>query len=512
MKQDKEVIQMSRPLINKGRRGGALVALLAAISLLFVGCSNDDEPQRTTYLADEAGRLYASDHVIVKAGTGEAFDTMVARIEARGWDLMEVEDDQRLQNALGYFRVKLPVGTLPEDALDYLATNGLIESGTLNYQLEVLREPDDTFWDDINADLCGHRFVGVSDAWETTTGSPTTIVAVIDTGVDLTHVDLQENLVRSSNNPETIVGWDLVDGDLVPQDENGHGTHVAGVIGAVGNNSLGTVGLNWDVGLLPIRVFDAEGQGSLWNAAAGILLAAEAGAKVINASWGIAIDQPGPLLEAAQHGTGDHPSVLFLHAAHHRTHMRGFNDSCNAIGVQDLVDVHFVRHDEAHYANSHIAPGDRIISVDGKHAEDVSVDVLHSMLAGPLHSAVNITLARPHTGQKYSVVVLRHSYGAFDRHGGKKSEHVMEHGGYDSVTMSPAKAALVPRTPSVAPGELVTRFTRPSPFREATEAEQKEIFVAADITPGVGMSRPRALLVPTQSIARHQTGPHHLNH
>ena len=182
------------------------------------------------------------------------------------------------------------------------------------------------------------------------------------------------------------------------------------------------------------------------------------------------------------------------------------------VGVQDLVDVHFVRHDEAHYANPHIAPGDRIISVDGKHAEDVSVDVLHSMLAGPLHSAVNITLARPHTGQKYSVVVLRHSYGAFDRHGRKQSEHVMEQGGHDSVTMSPAKAALVPRTPGVAPGELVTRFTRPSPFREATEAEQKEIFVAADITPGVGMSRPRALLVPTQSIARHQTGPHHLNY
>ena len=182
------------------------------------------------------------------------------------------------------------------------------------------------------------------------------------------------------------------------------------------------------------------------------------------------------------------------------------------VGVQDLVDVHFVRHDEAHYANLHIAPGDRIISVDGKHAEDVSVDVLHSMLAGPLHSAVNITLARPHTGQKYSVVVLRHSYGAFARHGGKQSEHVMEHGGYDSVTMSPARAALVPRTPGVAPGELATRFTRPSPFREATEAEQKEIFLAADITPGVGMSRPRALLVPAQSIARHQTGPHHPNY
>ena len=304
---------MSRPLIHRAWRSPALAAWLAAISLLFVGCSSDDEPQRTTFMADEAGRLYASDHIIVKTNTGEAFDTMVSRIEARDWELMEVDDDQRLQNALGYFRIKLPVGTLPEDALDYLASNGLIESGTLNYQLEVLREPDDTFWDDINADLWGHRFVGVTDAWETTTGSPTTIVAVIDTGVDLTHIDLQENLVRSADNPETIVGWDLVDGDLVPQDENGHGTHVAGVIGAVGNNSLGTVGLNWDVGLLPIRVFDAEGQGSLWNAAAGILLATEAGAKVINASWGIAIDQPGPLLEAAQHAI-DQGAILVTSA------------------------------------------------------------------------------------------------------------------------------------------------------------------------------------------------------
>ena len=156
-------------------------------------------------------------------------------------------------------------------------------------------------WDESSTDLWGHRFVGVTDAWNTTTGSTSTVVAVIDTGIDLSHVDLVDNLARLPDAPETVAGWDLVDGDTTPQDENGHGTHVAGIIGAAGDNSIGSVGLNWDVTILPIRVFDAEGQGSLWNAALGIMLAAEAGAKVINASWGIDIDQPGPLLEATQY-------------------------------------------------------------------------------------------------------------------------------------------------------------------------------------------------------------------
>ena len=304
---------MSRALINKSPVAHAIMGLIVLGSLLVAGCSDDDAPQRTRYLADEAGRLYASDHVIAKAAAGEAFQTLVERVEARGWEIMESDQDQQLQDTLGYVRIWLPVGTTPEDALAYLSANELIESGTLNYQLEVLREPNDPYWDDTTSDLWGHRFVGVTDAWETTTGSASTLVALVDTGVDLTHADLVDNLVRSPDDANVVLGWDLVDGDTVPQDENGHGTHIAGVIGATGNNNLGSAGLNWNVGLLPIRVFDEEGQGSLWNAALGLLLAAEANAKVINASWGISINQPGPLLEAAQHAI-DQGAILVTSA------------------------------------------------------------------------------------------------------------------------------------------------------------------------------------------------------
>ena len=94
------------------------------------------------------------------------------------------------------------------------------------------REPNDPAWDDSSTDLWGHRFVGVTDAWNTTTGSTSTVVAVIDTGIDLSHVDLVDNLARLPDALETVAGWDLVDGDTTPQDENGHGTHVAGIIGA----------------------------------------------------------------------------------------------------------------------------------------------------------------------------------------------------------------------------------------------------------------------------------------
>ncbi len=292
---------MSRPLIHRANSKSLSLGLALIGILLVGGCSDDNEPQRTTYMVDESGRLYASDHVVVRAAPGEAFETLVTRIDARGWSIMESDNDQRIQDTLGYIRVAFPVGTLPEEALAYLSSNSLIEAGTLNYQLQVQREPNDPAWGDATTDLWGHRFVGITDAWETTTGSQSTMVAVIDTGVDLSHVDLIDNLARLPEAPETVAGWDLVDGDTVPQDENGHGTHIAGIIGATGDNNLGSVGLNWNVNILPIRVFDADGQGSLWNAALGILLAAEAGAKVINASWGVAIDQPGPLLEATQH-------------------------------------------------------------------------------------------------------------------------------------------------------------------------------------------------------------------
>ena len=103
------------------------------------------------------------------------------------------------------------------------------------------------------------------------------VVAVIDTGVDLEHVDLRDRL---------LPGIDIVDADAVPQDENGHGTHVAGIIGADAGNGVGIAGVAPGAELLPVRVLDAGGSGELDDIVTGIHWAIDHGADVINLSIG----------------------------------------------------------------------------------------------------------------------------------------------------------------------------------------------------------------------------------
>lgn len=120
--------------------------------------------------------------------------------------------------------------------------------------------------------------LGAACAWQRTSGSPEVTVAVIDSGVDLGHPDLVGRLRDD--------GFDFVDNDGEPWDENGHGTHVAGVIAAARGNGEGGSGLAPGVRILPVRVMDAEGAGSDRAIAAGINYAVDKGAQVINLSLG----------------------------------------------------------------------------------------------------------------------------------------------------------------------------------------------------------------------------------
>ena len=81
-------------------------------------------------------------------------------------------------------------------------------------------------------------------------------------------------------------GWDFANGDNNPTDENGHGTHVAGTIGAVGDNGLGVVGVNWSVRLMAVQALGADGTGTTADAVKAVLYAAHNGATVLNNSYG----------------------------------------------------------------------------------------------------------------------------------------------------------------------------------------------------------------------------------
>jgi subtilisin family serine protease len=134
------------------------------------------------------------------------------------------------------------------------------------------------------------------EAWNTTTGSGGVIVAVVDSGVAYDHPDLASNMWVNDDPPgggdndgngfvDDTNGWDFWQGDNAPIDENGHGTHVAGTIGAQGNNAIGVTGVNWDVSIMALR---AGGPGtSLDNAAIvnSFVYACANGADVVNGSF-----------------------------------------------------------------------------------------------------------------------------------------------------------------------------------------------------------------------------------
>ena len=130
-------------------------------------------------------------------------------------------------------------------------------------------------------------------AWDIIHDAPNVIVAVVDTGLNLTHQDIAANLWRNPSpsarndiNGANFVGGrgSIVSGN--PTDDNGHGTHVAGTIGAVGNNGLNVVGVAWKVQIMALKALSSSGTGSVSDLAAAVNYAITHGASIINASYG----------------------------------------------------------------------------------------------------------------------------------------------------------------------------------------------------------------------------------
>lgn len=138
--------------------------------------------------------------------------------------------------------------------------------------------------------------IDAPEAWDLETGDPSVTVAVVDGGVDYEHPDLAGNVTRRANGD--VLGRDFcgrttnqicggpVDTDPMDEDPLGHGTHVAGTIGADGSNGFGLLGVNWDVGLLPVRVANRNGVTTDALLTQGFGWAVDRGASVLNASFG----------------------------------------------------------------------------------------------------------------------------------------------------------------------------------------------------------------------------------
>ncbi len=209
----------------------------------------------------------------------------------------------------GLTLVQLPSGTTVAEArIRFSATLGIryAEPDFFGYYTAVPNDPQfNRLWGLNNTGQTIEGVAGVADAdidapeaWNIVKDNSTVLVAVCDSGIDYTHPDLAANMwinqaeangqagVDDDNNGyiDDIRGWDFAFGDNEPEDNVGHGTHVAGTIGAVGNNGVGVTGVNWSVKIVPIKIGDFFIATS--GAIEGIQYAIKVGAKVMNHSWG----------------------------------------------------------------------------------------------------------------------------------------------------------------------------------------------------------------------------------
>lgn len=238
-------------------------------------------------------------------------------------------------------RIRIPDGLSVQEAIEKYRRDPAVDHVQPNYlyHFRSISSANDPFfsnqWGFQNTGQEINSIIGtqdadidVTEAWEVTTGSTDVIVAVIDSGIAYNHPDLSENIwmntgeiagdgIDNDGNGyiDDIRGWDFYDNDNDPMDKltNAHGTHIAGVIGAIGNNGVGIAGINWEVSLMALKISSDQGTfGDTYIIEDAIDYAIQNGAHIINASWGGAEHNDQILYDAIQ--TAGNNGLLFMSA------------------------------------------------------------------------------------------------------------------------------------------------------------------------------------------------------
>jgi subtilisin family serine protease len=242
---------------------------------------------------------FSQDTVLVKLMTWESPDY---KPNAYAPGLQLIQKYQLLPNL---YEAKITGRSLPETLVN-LQPSRQIELVQPNAKITTNAIPNDPSFPKLyalnNSGQTGGKFdadIDAPEAWDYTTGTGQTVVAVIDTGVDYNHDDLRANIWVNSGEIagngldddgngyiDDLHGYDFANNDSNPMDDNGHGTHVSGTIGAVGDNSLGVVGVNWHTKIMALKFLDESGSGYLSNAIRALDYAVANGARLSNNSWG----------------------------------------------------------------------------------------------------------------------------------------------------------------------------------------------------------------------------------
>ncbi|MFW6161789.1 MAG: S8 family serine peptidase, partial [Planctomycetota bacterium] len=245
-----------------------------------------------------------ADELLVRFKPGRAAATMEAVEAAKG---IRVRASRRLQGT-GWHCVRVAPGRSVRELVEAYRQAPDVLYAEPNYRVHAFQDrrlPDDPdfseLWGLDNTGQSGGTAdadIDAPEAWHRITAA-TVLVAVIDSGIDYTHPDLAANTwtnpgeiadngIDDDGNGYTddVRGWDFANDDNDPMDDDGHGTHCAGTLGAVGNNATGVAGVCWSVKILPVKFINETGTGTTADAVEAIAYATALGAKVMSNSWG----------------------------------------------------------------------------------------------------------------------------------------------------------------------------------------------------------------------------------
>jgi subtilisin family serine protease len=296
-------------------RFAALVGLVLILAAAGVPAGAGAAAEPSSGLQRLNQREFVEGELLVRFEPGVTQAEQTELLAARGAGVKRALPLQRLK------LVRLPKGASVRAAAAALSRRPGVAYAEPNYLYRPAAVPNDPRF----AQLWGlHQLsdadIDAPEAWDVTTGSASVVVAVVDTGVAYNHPDLAPN-IWTNDDPlgggdddangfiDDTHGWDFFDADAKPLDYTSHGTHVAGTIGAEGNDATGVVGVNWDVSLMPLRVGDAYGL-DIASVVEAFHYAAANGARVVNGSFG------GPAASSTVRAMiAMHPNVLFVFAA-----------------------------------------------------------------------------------------------------------------------------------------------------------------------------------------------------
>ena len=278
---------------------------------------------------------------------------------------------------LNYYVLALPENISVVQALEWLRGQKSVVNSEPSYLIPLQFIPNDKFfpfqWALNNVGQIGgtpSADIDMAAAWDLEKGFPGVVIAIIDTGIDYVHEDLAGNIWQNPgeipgngidddqngyvddnrgwdfvNTPAGFEGEDFSNPDNDPMDRQGHGTMIAGVVAASGNNQLGIAGVTWNCRIMPVRVGfkSASGRGLMHSsqAAHGIVYAVQNGAHVINLSWGSS--QKSSIIESAIAYATTNGAIVCVSAGNQNSNIPIFpagieNDAMISVGASDSHD------------------------------------------------------------------------------------------------------------------------------------------------------------------------------